>query len=61
MFHKLTTFLADISGATGIEYGLLIGSVGVTVGTCSFMLGNDISDVFDSLSAYLNAEVTEIN
>lgn len=57
MLKKFYAFLADTSGATGIEYGFIAGTVGVTVMTGAFMLGNDISDIFETFSTYVNAEM----
>ena len=50
MRKKFYQFLADTSGATGIEYGFILGTVGLTVLTGSFMLGDQLSGIFDSLS-----------
>lgn len=52
----LKKFLQNTSGVTGIEYGLIAGSVAVVISTGVFMIGNDIASVFDGLSAYMNAE-----
>ena len=61
MFNKFITYLQDRSGATGIEYGLIFGTISVTVAAGSFMLGNDISSVFEAFSNHVNAEITEVN
>lgn len=58
MFKKLSSFLASTSGATGIEYGFIFGGMSITVMTGAFMIGEDISSVFESFSAYLNAGMT---
>ncbi|MCB9990773.1 MAG: Flp family type IVb pilin [Rhodospirillales bacterium] len=54
MLKKLYAFLKDTSGATGVEYSLLIGFIGVTVSTGAFLMGDEISTMFEGFSSYLD-------
>ena len=58
MFKKFHAFITDTSGATGVEYGLLLGTIGVTVSTGAFLMGDEISSMFEGLSAYMGAATT---
>lgn len=56
MRKKFYEFLADTSGVTGIEYGFIAGTIGVTVLTGSFMLGEQLSGIFESLSTAISLQ-----
>ncbi|GEM_PF-3276884 len=59
MRRKFYEFLACTSGATGIEYGIILGSVGTAIMTGAFMFGNDFESVLTGLSAWMNADPIE--
>lgn len=52
----LKKYFLNTSGVTGIEYGLILGSVAVAVSTGIFMIGDDFTSIFDGLSAYMNTD-----
>ncbi|PJB70293.1 MAG: hypothetical protein CO093_08485 [Alphaproteobacteria bacterium CG_4_9_14_3_um_filter_47_13] len=58
MFKKLYVFILDTRGVTGVEYGFILGGVGISVMTGAFMAGEEISAVFESLSSYMSGGVT---
>jgi len=53
MRRKPTTFLADESGATAIEYGLLAASISVVIITVVQGIGHNLKTVFGSVSSAL--------
>jgi len=59
MLKKFYVFMADTRGVTGIEYGLLIGSISLTVATGAFMIGDDFNSIFTSLTAWMEPTPVE--
>ena len=60
MPHAIRTFLADQSGATAIEYGLLAALIAVAIIGTFTVLGNNLAELFDNgateaIDAQLNA------
>ncbi|MBO6754898.1 MAG: Flp family type IVb pilin [Roseibium sp.] len=49
-------FVEDESGATAIEYGLIAGLIAVVIIGTVATLGDDIDDVFSTISSALAAE-----
>ena len=47
-------FAADDSGATAVEYGLLVAFIALAIVVAVSQVGTKISAVFDSLSASLS-------
>lgn len=54
MLKIFCAFLADTRGVTGIEYGLIAGTIALTVGTGAAIFGEQFSGVFEELSTYMN-------
>lgn len=50
MFKIAKRFLADESGATAIEYGLIAALVALALVTALSVLGGKITGVFDKIS-----------
>jgi pilus assembly protein Flp/PilA len=48
-------FLADESGATAIEYGLIAAGIAVAIIVAVNAVGTDLSSLFGRVSAKLNA------
>ena len=46
----LTKFIADDSGATAIEYGLIAALLGVTLIAALKSVGNNVSNTFTAVS-----------
>ncbi len=53
MLKKLYEFMADTSGATGIEYGFIVGGISVVLSTGALLMGDQISGVFEGLDVFL--------
>jgi pilus assembly protein Flp/PilA len=53
MFAKLRQFLADESGATAIEYGLIAAGISVAIITVVKGLGTKLDTTFSSISSQL--------
>jgi len=53
MRRKATTFLADESGATAIEYGPLAASISVVIIAVVQGIGHNLKTVFGSVSSAL--------
>jgi pilus assembly protein Flp/PilA len=53
MRRKLTAFLADESGATAIEYGLIAAGISVAIITVVKGLGSNLKTTFGSVSSAL--------
>jgi pilus assembly protein Flp/PilA len=47
MSKFVTRFLKDESGATAIEYGLIVALIAVVIATVVSSLGTHLSDAFD--------------
>ncbi|MBV1703438.1 MAG: Flp family type IVb pilin [Hyphomicrobiales bacterium] len=47
------SFLADKSGATAIEYGLIASLIGVAIIGAASLLGTSLSNTFNTVSAKL--------
>ena len=45
--------MADTSGATGIEYGFIVGGISVVLSTGALLMGDQISGVFEGLDVFL--------
>jgi pilus assembly protein Flp/PilA len=46
----LALFLADRRGVTAIEYGMIVGLIGLTIAAGMKLLGTNLSTIFSSLS-----------
>jgi pilus assembly protein Flp/PilA len=53
MLRKLATFLADESGATAIEYGLIAAGIAVVIIPVVKGLGSNLKTTFGSISSAL--------
>ena len=53
MLRKLATFLADKSGATAIEYGLIAAGIAVVIIPVVKGLGSNLKTTFGSISSAL--------
>jgi len=51
-------FMKDESGATAIEYGLIAALIAVGIITAATLLGNTISNLFNSISAQMTPPAT---
>ncbi|MEO6394672.1 MAG: Flp family type IVb pilin [Devosia sp.] len=52
---QLQRFLADDSGATAIEYGLIAALIAVGIIAAATTLGNSLTSLFGRISTKLNA------
>lgn len=52
--HLLKNFIADESGATAIEYGLIAALIAVAMIGGASMLGNQIDDKFQDVATTLS-------
>ena len=50
----LSKFLADESGATAIEYGLIAALISIAIITAATTLGSNISNTFDKVAKNVN-------
>jgi pilus assembly protein Flp/PilA len=50
----LKEFMADESGATAIEYGLIAALIAVGIIAAASLLGNSLSSLFNRVSGRLN-------
>lgn len=48
-------FVADESGATAIEYGLIAALIAVGIIAAATTLGGSLSDLFSRISTHLNS------
>ncbi|MCH7887758.1 MAG: Flp family type IVb pilin [Proteobacteria bacterium] len=49
--EKIRKFAADKSGVTAIEYGLIAAGIAVAIITAVGLLGDELSDMFDDVTA----------
>lgn len=54
MIKSLKSFLADESGATAIEYGLIASLIAVTIITAVSALGNKLTATFNEVTSNLH-------
>jgi pilus assembly protein Flp/PilA len=54
MKKLFATFVADESGATAIEYGLIAGLIGVVIITAVTAVGTKVSAQFNTIASKLN-------
>ena len=57
MIKKIRTFLADDSGATAIEYGLIAALVSVAAITALSAMGNSLSNMFSSVGGEIDGAI----
>lgn len=55
MTNLFRRFIADESGATAIEYGLIAAGIAVAIIVAVNAVGTDLSSLFGRVSAKLNA------
>lgn len=55
MQNALSRFIADESGATAIEYGLIAGLIALAIVTGAGALGNSINAKFTKIGTTLNS------
>jgi len=53
MVTFITKLMKDERGATAIEYGLIAGLIAVVIITSVGLVGTDLRDVFENISATL--------
>ena len=53
MRYAINFFRRDESGATMVEYGLLVGLIALVVAAGATVLGQDISTMFNDIGTYL--------
>ena len=53
MRRQILRLRRDESGATMVEYGLLVGLIALVVAAGATVLGQDISTMFNSIGTYL--------
>ena len=53
MRYAISFFRRDESGATMVEYGLLVGLIALVVAAGATILGQDISTMFNNIGTYL--------
>ena len=53
--NVVSRFVADDSGATAIEYGLIAALIAVGIIAAATTLGSSLSDLFGRISTKLNA------
>ena len=54
MKSLLNRFIADDSGATAIEYGLIAALISIAIITAATTLGSNISTTFDKVAKNVN-------
>lgn len=54
MYNLVRKFLADESGATSIEYGLIAAGIGVALITLVGQVGGELKDLFTNLRTGLD-------
>jgi pilus assembly protein Flp/PilA len=56
--NALRNFVKDESGASAVEYGLLVALIAVVIIGAVTMLGQSVSGVFTKVSSKISASVT---
>jgi len=50
----LTSLVKDESGASAVEYGLMVAAVAITIITAVFFLGQELNDLFNCVGESIN-------
>ena len=58
MKNKISAFLQDESGATAVEYGLMITLIALVISGSVFILGGNLRDLFDGYNDTLENEIS---
>jgi pilus assembly protein Flp/PilA len=58
MLNSVQAFIADESGVTAIEYGLIAALVGVAMAAAAKLLGEEIKTTFDNVVKGLKSALT---
>ncbi|MBL8594560.1 MAG: Flp family type IVb pilin [Devosia sp.] len=59
--NQVRCFLADDSGATAIEYGLIAGLIAVGAIVAMTLTGNSLSSMFEYVSSRSSEQLDNIN
>lgn len=59
--YQVRCFLADDSGATAIEYGLIAGLIAVGAIVAMTLTGGSVSSMFEYVSSRSGAQLDNIN
>ena len=55
MFTMVNSFRRDESGATMVEYGLLVALIALVVGLGAQIVGTQLSTIFSEIGSYVGA------
>ena len=55
MFTMVNSFRRDESGATMVEYGLLVALIALVVGLGAQIVGTQLSSMFSKIGSYVGA------
>ncbi len=55
MFKMINSFRRDESGATMVEYGLLVALIALVVGLGAQIVGTQLSSMFSKIGSYVSA------
>jgi pilus assembly protein Flp/PilA len=55
MFKMINSFRRDESGATMVEYGLLVALIALVVGLGAQIVGTQLSAMFSKIGSYVGA------
>jgi pilus assembly protein Flp/PilA len=55
MFKMINSFRRDESGATMVEYGLLVALIALVVGLGAQIVGTQLSSMFSKIGSYVGA------
>ncbi len=56
---RVARFISDRSGATAIEYGLLVAAIGGAIIGVVFLVGTEVADLYDGIQAKLGTRFCE--
>jgi Flp pilus assembly pilin Flp len=60
MMNKFYAWLAANDGVTGVEYGLICATIGITTLSGVAVMGDDLSELFSKLSVLDGITSTEV-
>ena len=53
MFARLKSLVRDDSGATAVEYGLIVAAIAGLIIVVVFLLGNRVNNAFNNVAAHM--------
>jgi len=58
--HFLIKFYRNVSGATVVEYGLIVAAICLAISVVLFTMGDEIRDLFGDLADQISSSMADV-